>query len=90
MVTSPSSTEHKINPVVYSKDGCPPCVMVKKYFASRGITYTERNIKDPKWRDKLAEDYHVTMVPVVVFSPDPRHVVVGYNMGRMAEIIRQL
>ena len=76
--------------IVYSKDDCAPCVMVKKYLDRRGIAYTVRNIKENQWRDKLAEEYHVTMVPVVVFSDDPRHVVVGYNMNRMAEIIRQL
>lgn len=76
--------------ILYSKPDCPPCRMVKQYFNRRGIAYTERSILKQEWLEKLVEEHNVSMVPVIVFSENPEHVVVGYNLARMAHILRDM
>ena len=76
--------------VIYSKPDCQPCNGIKMFFDRKGVRYTVRDVTDPKWMDKLVSEYHVSTVPVTIMSPDPRHVVVGGNIKRIAEILRSM
>lgn len=76
--------------IIYSKESCAPCKMVKTFLDRKGIKYIVRDVSNPKWRDKLESEYHVSTVPVTVLSPDPRHVVVGGNIRRIAEVLRSM
>lgn len=70
--------------ILYSKQGCSPCMLVKRLFDSKKVEYEVRDISEDRWRDELQEKYQVQMVPVTVFGDD---FVVGLNVS---EIMKKL
>lgn len=63
--------------VLYSKQGCSPCNLLKRLFDSKGVEYEIRDISVEEHRQELAEKYQVQMVPVTVINGEP---IIGLNM----------
>lgn len=51
--------------ILYTKDNCSYCDKVKRAFLERGITYEERNIKNPEYL-KEVQSYHARTMPFLV------------------------
>lgn len=68
--------------IIYSKQGCPPCITIKAFLNRLGATYEERDIANPEY---LAEASQYAMsVPVVVKDDQ---VVVGADLSRIKALI---
>lgn len=65
----------------YGKEGCTPCVWVKDFLNTRGITFEEVNVsfEDP-YREQVIAVSGQPGVPVVVIDG---HVIVGYQPDEM-------
>lgn len=71
--------------ILYSKDGCAPCVTVKKYLDRKALKYEERNIKLDKWQKKLWEDHSSMTVPTLAIG---EHTIIGPNIGEITRVLR--
>lgn len=43
------------NVIIYTQAQCPPCQFVKQYFDQNEIDYTEKNIKNSKYKSELID-----------------------------------
>lgn len=70
--------------VVYTKNNCPKCEMLKgalDRFPGEGLEYETRNIEEkPEYREQF-DAYDVMEAPLTVF-PD-KTFVTGYDLGKM-------
>ena len=71
---------------IYTKSNCPNCVTAKQLLHNKGLTYTERDVGIPEWRDSLARN-----------APDARQMpqifIDGQRVGGLAGLqaaLRQL
>jgi len=70
---------------IYSTSTCPYCIMAKKYFSSRGLTYQDLDVS----KDKAAADAMVKVsgqmgVPVILINGE---IIIGFNKSRIESII---
>lgn len=75
------------NITIFTTNTCSYCPMVKRFLASKGLTYDEVNLEEHP--DRQAEAMRMSgalTVPITVITKqdDSREVVVGYNLQRLA------
>lgn len=78
------------NIIIFTTKTCAYCPMVKKYLASKGLSYEEVNLDEHPHRQQeaLAISGALTVpVTVVTKHDDSREVVVGYNLAKLAPAI---
>lgn len=69
--------------VLYSKEGCAPCKMLKKYLSHKGIKYIEKDIADPQNMNEVIKISGQMSVPVLVGN---NKVITGYNPRELATL----
>lgn len=72
---------------IYTTNTCAYCVMVKRWLASKGMSYNEVNLdENPDRQSEALELSGSLSVPVTVVTnhDDSKHVVVGYNLAQLA------
>lgn len=78
------------NITIFTTKTCAYCPMVKKYLAAKGFTYDEVNLDDePQRRQEALAISGAMTVPVTVVTrqDESQHVVVGYNLAKLAPAI---
>lgn len=78
------------NITIFTTKTCAYCPMVKKYLAAKGFTYDEINLDDEPHRrqEALAISGAMTVpVTVVTRQDESQHIVVGYNLAKLAPAI---
>lgn len=82
--------------IVYSKNGCPNCVLAKSYLTNRGLEFEERNIEEkPEYKQEVASLGYM-QVPVVVVELEKeshglvRESTVGFNVPALDKMINDL
>jgi len=78
------------NITVFTTSTCSYCPMVKRYLASKGLTYDEVNLEENPDRqaEVLAMSGAMTVpVTIVTQADDTRDVIVGYNLQRLAPAV---
>ncbi|QQS18491.1 glutaredoxin family protein [Candidatus Saccharibacteria bacterium] len=78
------------NITIFTTKTCAYCPMVKKYLASKGLSYDEVNLDEEPQRQQeaLAISGALTVpVTVVTRQDDSQEVVVGYNLAKLAPAI---
>jgi glutaredoxin len=78
------------NITIFTTKTCAYCPMVKKYLASKGLSYDEVNLDDEPQRQQeaLAISGALTVpVTVVTRQDDSQEVVVGFNLAKLAPAI---
>jgi glutaredoxin 3 len=77
--------------IVYSTSTCPYCKMLKDYFASRNILFTEKLVDlDDKAKEEMAATSGGFLgVPFTVITKDggTKETVVGFDKGRLDSLI---
>lgn len=48
--------------ILYSKQGCAPCSLIKRLFENKGIEYVEKS------QEELFEEHQLITVPVAVWD----------------------
>jgi len=77
---------------IYTRTNCPYCVLLKKYFDLKNITYSAINIEeDSAAMDKVMSLTGRTIAPTTVVSDKENNdrVVVGYNLANIVEAINR-
>lgn len=76
---------------IYTTTTCAYCVMVKRYLASKGLSYDEINLDLTPERRQEAIDLSGQMnVPVTVVSDEAsgqREIAIGWNPGKLASAL---
>lgn len=76
---------------IYTTNTCAYCVMVKKWLASKGQTYSEVNLDEqPDLRQKVIDISGQMAVPVTVISDqsgENQDITVGWNPGKLASAL---
>ena len=62
--------------LVYTKEGCGPCSVVKRWLDDNGIVYTTKTAQD-------AVDKGYRSVPVTEYGP---FIVTGFNLQKLTQI----
>lgn len=78
------------NITIFTTSTCSYCPMVKRYLASKGLTYDEVNLEENPDRqaEVLAMSGALTVpVTIVTKSDDSQDVIVGYNLQRLAPAV---
>jgi glutaredoxin len=78
------------NITIFTTTTCSYCPMVKRYLASKGLTYDEVNLEENPDRqaEVLAMSGAMTVpVTVVTQQDDTRDVIVGYNLQQLAPAV---
>lgn len=78
------------NITIFTTNTCAYCVMVKKWLASKNMTYEEVNLDEHPERQKEAFELSGQLaVPVTVITKDDdtKEVVVGYNLAKLAPAV---
>ena len=39
--------------IIYTQDDCPPCAFIKNYLVTKNIKFTEKNIKNQKYKNEM-------------------------------------
>lgn len=71
------------NVIVYTSDTCTYCSQAKEYLKENGITYEERNIKEPNYRKELMA-MKIMSVPVIKIEDE---VVVGFDKEKIDSLL---
>lgn len=75
---------------IFTTNTCSYCVMVKRWLASKGLTYQEVNIEtNPERTQEVLTMSGALTVPVTVVTKhdDTQEVIVGYNLARLAPAV---
>ncbi|PTE48026.1 glutaredoxin family protein, partial [Staphylococcus epidermidis] len=48
--------------IIYTQDDCPPCAFIKNYLVNKNIKFTEKNIKNQKYKNEMM-DYDAFATP---------------------------
>lgn len=73
------------NIIIYSTPTCVYCNAAKKYFAEKGLTYTEYNVAaDMQKRQEMIEKSGQMGVPVIVVGS---RTIVGFNKPVLEEAL---
>lgn len=78
------------NITIFTRDTCAYCGMVKKYLVAKGHTYEEVNLDQEPHRQAEAQELSGALtVPVTVVTKqdESRHVIVGYNLAKLAPAV---
>ena len=70
--------------VVYTSSKCIYCHKVKDYLKEKKLSFDERNIDNPAYRDELINISGQMGVPVVNIKGD---IIVGFSKKRMDELL---
>lgn len=69
--------------IIYSKNDCPFCVKAKEQLAKLNLSFTEKDVKDPKILDELKTRRQIiplTVPQIFVQYPDrPSYPIGGYD-----------
>ena len=60
--------ETNLDIILYSTPTCPDCRMLKAWFASRGITYTEKDLSDPVIMAEAKARTGVRVAPITIID----------------------
>lgn len=71
--------------VIYTADNCPNCSVVKRYFEEKGISFEQKNVREPEYRKELMA-FKLMCVPVVKIDEE---VIVGFNPIKMEEALNK-
>ncbi|HEU5004593.1 MAG TPA: glutaredoxin family protein [Candidatus Saccharimonadales bacterium] len=78
------------NITVFTTSTCSYCPMVKRYLASKGLTYDEVNLEDnPERQQEVLAMSGALTVPVTIVTQqdDSQAVIVGYNLQKLAPAV---
>lgn len=78
------------NITIFTTNTCGYCGMVKKWLQAKGMTYEEVNLDlNPERQAEALELSGALTVPVTVVTKhdDSKHVVVGYNLAKLAPAV---
>lgn len=71
--------------IVYSKNNCPACNIVKHWLKMKEVEYEERNVDaDQKHRDHLVNELGYSSVPVTVVE---NHHIHGFDQDELQKYI---
>ncbi len=72
--------------VIYSTDSCGYCKLAKEYFTNNNVAFEEYNVgHDLERRQEMLSKSGQMGVPVITVDED---VVVGFNKGKLAELLQ--
>ena len=72
--------------IIYTSNGCSPCVATKSWLDKNNISYTEKNIVDDENRRELIQKgYQSTPVTLIRSGGDATYIV-GFNVKKLAEV----
>lgn len=70
---------------IYSTPSCVYCNAAKKFFAERGVAYTEYNVADDiKKREEMIAKSGQMGVPVITIGP---RTIIGFNQSLLEEAL---
>ena len=73
--------------IVYTSPTCGYCTMVKEFLSQRGVSFEERDVsRNPSYAQELVNSTGQRGVPVTVIDGQ---IVVGFDRGRLEQLIRQ-
>jgi glutaredoxin 3 len=75
------------NITVFTTSTCSYCPMVKRFLASKGLSYDEVNLEEhPDRQAEVLSMSGALTVPITIVTKqdDSREVVVGYNLQKLA------
>jgi len=78
------------NITVFTTSTCSYCPMVKRYLASKGLTYDEVDLeKNPDRQAEVLQMSGALTVPITVVTKtdDTQQVIVGYNLQQLAPAV---
>ena len=78
------------NITVFTTNTCSYCGMVKRYLASKDLTYEEVNLEEhPQRQAEVLSMSGALTVPITVVTKqdDSQEVIVGYNLQKLAPAI---
>jgi glutaredoxin 3 len=78
------------NITIFTTNTCAYCVMVKRWLASKGLSYDEVNLDTNPERQKEAYEMSGQLaVPVTIVTKDDdsKEVIVGYNLAKLAPAV---
>ncbi|KAA1042654.1 glutaredoxin family protein [Macrococcus equipercicus] len=58
-----------MNITIYTQNQCPPCAFIKRYLAEKSIPYTEKNIRNPRYRREMM-DYDAFSTPLIIMGDE--------------------
>lgn len=76
---------------IFTTNTCAFCLMVKKYFDSKDMAYSEVNLdENPERQAEVLELSGALSVPVTVIegADDQKEVIVGYNIPKLSAAIQ--
>lgn len=71
------------NVVVYTSNTCTYCAQAKEYLKENGITFEERNIKEPTFRKELMGMGYMS-VPVIKIDEEP---ILGFDKAKIDSLL---
>lgn len=75
---------------IYTTNTCAYCETVKKWLASKGLTYSVVNMDDkPEVRQQVMQMSGAMTVPVTVVEDESgsKHITVGWNPAKLATAV---
>ena len=78
------------NITIFTTNTCSYCVMVKRWLASKGLSYEEVNLEQfPERQQEVLQMSGSLTVPITVVTrqDDSKQVVVGYNLTQLAPAV---
>ncbi|MBM0831248.1 glutaredoxin family protein [Staphylococcus epidermidis] len=58
--------------IIYTQDDCPPCAFIKNYLVNKNIKFTEKNIKNQKYKNEMM-DYDAFATPFILLKGMPMY-----------------
>lgn len=78
---------------IYTTSSCAYCEMVKKYLASKGLSYEAVNMdNDPALRQRVIEMSGAMTVPVTVVEGEDggKDLTIGWNPAKISAAVRDM
>ena len=50
--------------IIYTQDDCPPCAFIKNYLVNKNIKFTEKNIKNQKYKNEMMDYDALVLTPL--------------------------
>ncbi len=74
--------------VIYSKDGCPFCSLLKMELSKRGFSFTEYNLSDDSIRAEFYEKTGTASVPQLFLTAEPTSLTTpsGQRIGGWSDV----
>ena len=58
--------------IIYTQDDCPPCAFIKNYLVTKNINFTEKNIKNQKYKNEMM-NYDAFATPFILLKGIPMY-----------------